>query len=44
MNHPRRRTVIAGYFFSFNQECHQTSACDIVPAFRQQLLEGFFLD
>ena len=32
----------AGYFFAFNQECYQTSACQIVPAFRQQLLERFY--
>jgi CubicO group peptidase (beta-lactamase class C family) len=33
-----------GYFFSFNEECYQTSACEIVSAFRQQFLERFFSD
>jgi hypothetical protein len=31
-----------GYFFSFNEECYQTSACEIVSAFRVQFLEHFF--
>lgn len=31
-----------GYFFSFNEECYETSACQIVPEFRQQFLERFF--
>lgn len=31
-----------GYFFSFNEECYQTSACDIVSAFRNAFLEHFF--
>lgn len=34
----------AGYFFSFNEECYQTSACELVSAFRQQLLERFVSD
>ena len=33
-----------GYFFSFNEECWQTSACEIIPAFRTQLLERFLSD
>jgi CubicO group peptidase (beta-lactamase class C family) len=33
-----------GYFFSFNEECYQTSACEIISAFRTQLLETFFSD
>ena len=33
-----------GYFFSFNEECWQTSACEIISAFRTQLLERFFSD
>jgi CubicO group peptidase (beta-lactamase class C family) len=33
-----------GYFFSFNEECYQTSACEIVSAFREQFLERFFSD
>jgi CubicO group peptidase (beta-lactamase class C family) len=31
-----------GYFFSFNEECYQTSACEIVSAFREQLLKRYF--
>jgi hypothetical protein len=34
----------AGYFFSFNEECWQTSACAIVPEFWQQLLARFYSD
>jgi len=30
-----------GYFFSFNAECHQTTACQIIPEFRQQFIEYF---
>jgi CubicO group peptidase (beta-lactamase class C family) len=30
-----------GYFFSFNEECYETSACQIVPEFREQFLERF---
>ncbi|MBN1875473.1 MAG: serine hydrolase [Anaerolineae bacterium] len=30
-----------GYFFSFNAECDQTSACNIIPAFRKQFIEQF---
>jgi CubicO group peptidase (beta-lactamase class C family) len=32
----------AGYFFSFNAECYETSACQIIPAFREQFLAQFF--
>jgi CubicO group peptidase (beta-lactamase class C family) len=31
-----------GYFFSFNAECYQTSACQILSEFRQQFTERFF--
>ena len=31
-----------GYFFSFNEECYQTSACEITSAFREQFLKRFF--
>jgi len=31
----------AGYFFSFNAECYETSACQIIPEFRKQFLERF---
>jgi CubicO group peptidase (beta-lactamase class C family) len=31
-----------GYFFSFNEECYQTSACEIISAFREQFLKRFF--
>ena len=31
-----------GYFFSFNEECWQTSACGIISEFREQFLERFF--
>jgi len=31
-----------GYFFSFNAECHQTSACQIVSEFRREFMERFF--
>lgn len=31
----------AGYFFSFNAECLDTSACQIVTEFREQFLERF---
>jgi CubicO group peptidase (beta-lactamase class C family) len=34
----------AGFFFSFNEECYQTSACDLLPSFRQQFLERFISD
>jgi len=33
-----------GYFLSFNEECYQTSACEIVSAFRKQFLDRFFSD
>ena len=33
-----------GYFFSFNEECWQTSACEIISTFRTQFLERFFSD
>lgn len=31
----------AGYFFSFNAECFETSACQIISEFRKQFLERF---
>jgi CubicO group peptidase (beta-lactamase class C family) len=31
-----------GYFFSFNEGCYQTSACEIISEFREQLLKRFF--
>jgi CubicO group peptidase (beta-lactamase class C family) len=31
-----------GVFFAFNEECWQTSACDILGQFRQQFTERFF--
>jgi CubicO group peptidase (beta-lactamase class C family) len=31
----------AGYFFSFNAECLDTSACQIIPEFRRQFVERF---
>jgi hypothetical protein len=31
----------AAYLFPFNAECYLTSACQIVPEFREQLLERF---
>jgi CubicO group peptidase (beta-lactamase class C family) len=31
----------AGYFFSFNAECYETSACQIISEFREQFLERF---
>lgn len=33
-----------GYFFSFNEECYQTSACEVVSAFRKQFLKRFLSD
>ena len=33
-----------GYFFSFNEECYQTSACEIISAFRTQFLARFCSD
>jgi hypothetical protein len=30
-----------GYFFSFNAECYQTSACQILSEFRQQFTARF---
>jgi CubicO group peptidase (beta-lactamase class C family) len=33
-----------GYFFSFNEECYQTSACEVISAFRQAFLERFLSD
>jgi CubicO group peptidase (beta-lactamase class C family) len=30
-----------GYFFSFNEECYQTRACDLISAFREQVLSRF---
>lgn len=32
----------AGYFISFNQECYRTSACEIIPRFRDQFVKRFF--
>jgi CubicO group peptidase (beta-lactamase class C family) len=32
----------AGYFFSFNEECYLTSACEIISAFREQFMNQFF--
>ena len=32
----------AGYFLSFNEECYQTSACEIISEFREQFLKRFF--
>ena len=32
----------AGYFFSFNAECYETSACQIISEFRKQLLAQFY--
>jgi CubicO group peptidase (beta-lactamase class C family) len=31
-----------GYFYSFNQECWGSSACEIISEFRQQFLNHFF--
>lgn len=31
----------AGYFFSFNAECIETSACQIIPEYREQFLDRF---
>jgi CubicO group peptidase (beta-lactamase class C family) len=31
-----------GYFISFNAECLNSNACDIIPAFRQAFLDEFF--
>jgi CubicO group peptidase (beta-lactamase class C family) len=31
-----------GYFFAFNAECYETSACQIAPEFRRRFLERFF--
>jgi CubicO group peptidase (beta-lactamase class C family) len=30
-----------GYFFSFNEECYETSACDIIPEFRTAFADWF---
>jgi CubicO group peptidase (beta-lactamase class C family) len=30
-----------GYFFSFNEECHETDACQIISEFRTAFLEQF---
>lgn len=30
-----------GFFFAFNEECWQTSACNIIAAFRTQFLAKF---
>lgn len=31
-----------GYFFSFNEECYETTACQIISEFREQSLKRFF--
>ncbi len=31
-----------GYFFVFNAECYETSACQIIPEFRKQFFKQFF--
>jgi hypothetical protein len=31
----------AGYFFAFNAECYETSACQIISEFRKQFLAQF---
>jgi CubicO group peptidase (beta-lactamase class C family) len=31
-----------GYFFAFNAECWESSACDVIPAFREAFLDRFF--
>jgi CubicO group peptidase (beta-lactamase class C family) len=31
-----------GYFLSFNEECYETSACEIISEFRTQFLQRFF--
>jgi CubicO group peptidase (beta-lactamase class C family) len=31
-----------GYFFSFNSECINSDACEIIPAFREAFLNEFF--
>ncbi len=31
-----------GYFFSFSLECLDSSACEIIPKFREQFLDRFF--
>lgn len=31
-----------GYFFSFNSECIDSNACEIIPAFREAFLKEFF--
>ena len=31
-----------GYFFSFNEECYLTSACEIISEFREQFLKRLF--
>jgi CubicO group peptidase (beta-lactamase class C family) len=30
-----------GYFLSFNEECYETSACDIIPEFRKAFADWF---
>jgi CubicO group peptidase (beta-lactamase class C family) len=30
-----------GYFISFNEECYETSACDIIPEFRRAFADQF---
>jgi hypothetical protein len=31
-----------GYFFAFNAECQETTACQIISEFRQEFLARFF--
>jgi CubicO group peptidase (beta-lactamase class C family) len=31
-----------GYFFSFNEECNETIACEIIGEFREQFVKAFF--
>jgi len=31
-----------GYFFSFNSECVDSSACEVIPAYREAFLKEFF--
>ena len=32
----------AGYFFSFNEECYETTACEIISEFREEFLARFY--
>jgi CubicO group peptidase (beta-lactamase class C family) len=31
-----------GYFISFNEECYQTTACEIIAEFREEFVQRFF--